>query len=137
MRWAEDRVGAKRINQTYAWRTFLNSGVKIAGGSDAPVESENPFFGIYAAITRQDQKGWPEGGWHPEQRLNREEALKLFTIDAAFAAFEEDIKGSLKEGKLADMVIIDEDIMSIPASEIFKIKPVMTIVGGKIVYKAK
>jgi len=137
MPWAEARVGAKRINQTYAWRTFLNNGVKIAGGSDAPVESENPFFGIYAAITRQDQKGWPEGGWHPEQRLTREEALKLFTIDAAFAAFEEDIKGSLKEGKLADMVIIDQDIMSIPASEIFKIKPVMTIVGGKIVYKAK
>ena len=134
MYWAEDRVGPERVKGAYAWKSFLNSGVKIAGGSDAPVESENPFFGIYAAATRQDQKGWPKGGWYPEQKLTREEALRIFTIDAAYAAFEEDIKGSLKEGKLADMVIIREDIMTVPADKIYKIKPVMTILGGKIVY---
>jgi predicted amidohydrolase YtcJ len=135
MYWAEDRVGPERIKGAYAWRSFLDEGVKIAGGSDAPVESENPFFGIYAAITRQDQKGYPEGGWHPEQRLTREEALRIFTIDAAYAAFEEGIKGSLKEGKLADLVIIDEDIMTIPVQMIFKIRPRMTILGGKIVHR--
>lgn len=137
MYWAEDRVGSERIKGAYAWRSFLGAGVKIAGGSDAPVEHENPFFGIYAAATRQDQKGWPKGGWHPEQRFTREQALRIFTLDAAYAAFEEDIKGSLKEGKLADMVVINEDIMTIPAERIFQIKPVMTILGGKIVYGRK
>jgi predicted amidohydrolase YtcJ len=135
MYWAEDRVGPERIKGAYAWRSFLDEGVKIAGGSDAPVESENPFFGIYAAITRQDLKGYPEGGWHPEQKLTREEALRIFTIDAAYAAFEEGIKGSLKDGKLADLVIIDEDIMTIPVQMIFKIRPRMTILGGKIAHR--
>jgi hypothetical protein len=135
MYWAEDRLGTERIKLAYAWKSLLNTGARIAGGSDAPVESANPLWGIYAACTRQDHKGWPEGGWMPEQKLTRLEALKMFTIDAAYAGFEEKIKGSLEKGKLADIVILSKDILSIPAKEILNTKIEMTILGGKIVYQ--
>ncbi len=135
MYWAEDRLGPKRIKGAYAWRSLLETGVKIPGGSDAPVESANPLWGIYAACTRHDHKGWPEGGWHSEQKLTRLEALKMFTIDAAYAGFEEKIKGSLEKGKLADLVILSKDILNIPAKEILNTHVEMTILGGKIVYQ--
>jgi predicted amidohydrolase YtcJ len=135
MHWIADRVGEERSQYAYAWRTLLDSGLRIPGGSDAPVEPVQPLPGIYAAVTRQDRDGWPEGGWHPEQRVSREEALRMFTIDAAYAAFEEDIKGSITPGKLADIVVLSKDIMTIPAPEILETEVLMTILGGKIVYE--
>ncbi len=135
MHWIAQRIGEQRTRYAYAWRTLLDTGVRIPGGSDAPVESVAPLPGIYAAVTRQDRQGWPEGGWHPEQILTREQALRMFTIDAAFAAFEENIKGSLSPGKLADMVVLSKDILTIPAKEILQTDVVMTVLGGRIVYQ--
>jgi predicted amidohydrolase YtcJ len=134
MHWIADRIGDQRARYAYAWRTLLDSDVRIPGGSDAPVESVAPLPGIYAAVTRCDKDGWPEGGWHPEQIVSREEALRMFTIDAAYAAFEEDIKGSLALGKLADMAVLSRDIMKIPAAGILETEIEMTILGGKVVY---
>lgn len=136
MYWAEDRVGPERIKGAYVWRSFLNTGVRIPFGSDFPVESSNPLWGIYAAVTRQDHKGWPEGGWYPDQKLSVYEAVKGFTLDAAYGAFEEDIKGSLEAGKLADLVVLSKNIFEIPPEEILITKVIMTIVGGEVVYKA-
>lgn len=136
MPWVHDRIGKKRAREgAYVWQKLLKTGARIANGSDAPVESINPLWGIYAAITRQDHQGNPPGGWYPDQRMTREQALRSFTLDAAYAAFEEDIKGSLEKGKLADMVVLSKDIMTIPAREILKTRVVMTIIGGKIVYQ--
>ncbi len=135
MHWIADRIGEERSRYAYAWRSLLDSGVRIPGGSDAPVESVRPLLGIYAAVTRQDRDGWPEGGWHPEQIVSREEAIRMFTIDAAYSVFEEDIKGSLTAGKLADLVVLSKDIVTIPAPEILETDVIMTILGGKIVYQ--
>jgi hypothetical protein len=137
MYWAEDRVGSERIKGAYAWRTVLNSGGRLAFGSDFPVEAVNPFFGIYAAVTRQDQKGWPAGGWYPEQTLTLAEAIRGFTVDAAYAAFEESSRGTIEPGKLADFTIVDGDLYATPPSELFKMKVRYTVVGGEIVYSAK
>ncbi|NPV70171.1 MAG: amidohydrolase [Firmicutes bacterium] len=136
MNMAESRVGAERVHGAYAWRSFLATGARIPAGSDAPVESPNPFWGIYAAVTRQDFNGNPPGGWYPEQRMSRQEALRAFTIDAAYAAFEEDLKGSFEPGKLADAVIIDRDIMTCPALEIRDTRVLGTISGGRMVYRS-
>jgi len=134
MHWIAQRIGEPRTRYAYAWRTLLDTGVRIPGGSDAPVESVAPLAGIYAAVTRQDRQGWPEGGWHPEQVVSREQALRMFTIDAAYAAFEENIKGSLAPGKLADMAVLSKDILTIPAREILQTQVEMTILGGRVVY---
>ncbi|UCE20630.1 MAG: amidohydrolase [Gemmatimonadota bacterium] len=136
MYWAEDRVGSERIKGAYAWRSFLDTGVRIPFGSDFPVESPNPLWGIYAAVTRQDHQGWPKGGWYPEQKLSVYEAVKGFTLDAAYGAFEEDIKGSLEVGKLADLVVLSKDIFEVPAGEILNTEVLMTVVGGEVVYEA-
>ena len=136
MHWAADRLGEARTEFAYAWRSLLDSGIPIAGGSDAPVESVQPLLGIFAAVTRQDLEGWPEGGWHPEQLVTREEALRMFTYDAAYSVFEEDLKGSLEPGKLADIVVLSRDIMTIPAEEILDTDVLMTILGGKVVFEA-
>lgn len=136
MYWAEDRVGPERIKGAYAWRTLLNSGGRVALGSDFPVEAVNPFFGIYAAVTRQDQKGWPPGGWYSGQRLTLAEAIRGFTLDAAYAAFEENSRGTIEPGKLADFTIVEGDLYSMPQSELFKAKVRFTVVGGEIVYSA-
>ncbi len=135
MYWAEDRVGPERIKGAYAWRTVLNSGARLALGSDFPVEAVNPFFGIYAAVTRQDQKAWPPGGWYPEQKLTLAEAIRGFTKDAAYAAFEEDSRGTIEPGKLADFTIVEGDLYAMPQSELFKAKVRYTVVGGEIVYR--
>lgn len=136
MRWAEDRIGEKRARGAYAWRTFLDTGVRIANGSDFPVEHPNPLLGFYASITRQDINGWPEGGWFPNQRLTREEALKSFTLDGAYAAFEEPQKGSLEVGKLADFLVLSKNIMEVPPKEIASTTVWMTFLGGKLVHRA-
>lgn len=131
---AEDRVGPQRIKGGYAWQTFLDQGTVVAAGSDFPVEHSNPFFGLYSAVTRMDHNGNPEGGWYPEEALSREEALKAFTVDAAFAAHQEEVLGSLEPGKWADFIIMEEDYFEIPASEIWQIKVLETWVAGKRVF---
>lgn len=135
MHWAEDRLGEARTRFAYAWRSLLDSGVRIAGGSDAPVEPLDPLAGFHAAITRRDADGWPEGGWHPEQRVSRTEALRMFTIDAAWSVFEADLKGSIEPGKLADLVVLSEDIMTLPEDELLDVQVLLTYLGGRLVYR--
>jgi len=136
MPWAETRIGPERIKGAYAWRTVLNAGGRLALGSDFPVESVNPFFGIYSAVTRQDQKGNPPGGWYPDQKLTLAEAIRGFTLDAAYAAFEEKSRGTIEPGKLADFTIVDGDFFTMPQSDLFKAKVKYTIVGGEVAYHA-
>ncbi len=137
MGWAEARVGPERIKGAYAWRTVLDSGARIAFGSDFPVEAVNPFFGIYSAVTRQDHNGNPPGGWYPQQRLTLAEAIRGFTSDAAYAAFEESSRGTIEPGKLADFTIVDGDFFTMPASDLWKAKVRATIVGGEVVYSGQ
>ena len=135
MPWVHDRIGKERTKQgAYIWQALLKTGAIVSGGSDTPVESVNPLWGFYAAITRQDHKGNPKKGWYPDQKLTRMQALKTYTMNAAYCGFEEKIKGSLKVGKLADMVVLSRDIMAIPTNEILETKVLLTIIGGKIVY---
>lgn len=136
MRWAEDRVGKERLKGCYAWRRFLDAGCRIAGGSDFPVEGENPILGFFAAVTRQDEAGKPEGGWTADQLVTRAEALRMFTIDAAYAGFEEKEKGSLEPGKLADFVVFDRDITKCAPKEILGAKVARTVIGGEVVHRA-
>jgi hypothetical protein len=136
MYWAEDRLGPTRINGAYAWRSLLDEGCIIPGGSDFPVESPNPLWGFYAAITRQDHAGWPEGGWHSEQRMSRKEALQAYTIWAAFASFEEKTKGSLEPGKVADLVVLSDDIMKAEPRKILDTAVELTMIAGETVYSA-
>jgi predicted amidohydrolase YtcJ len=131
---APGRVGLKRLEGAYAWQSFIKSGAIIAGGSDAPVERGEPMIEFYAATARKSLKGESGEGWHPEQAVARETALKMFTLWPAFAAFEEKIKGSIEAGKLADLTILSADIMKIPAPQILETRCVMTIIGGEIVY---
>jgi predicted amidohydrolase YtcJ len=135
MPWAEKRVGSGRIAGAYAWRTLLNLGARLVGGSDEGAAAFSPFMGLHAAVTRQDAKGSPPGGWRPEQRLTRMEALRSYTIDAAYAAFEEDVLGSITPGKLADIAVLSKDVLSVPAEEILTTEALLTIVGGKLVYE--
>lgn len=136
MYWAEDRVGPERIKGAYAWRTFLDGGNILPLGSDFPVEDVNPLWGIYAAVTRQDHDGWPEGGWYPGQRLTREEAVRGFTAWAAFAGFAEDERGVLREGMRADIVVLDHDVFTAPARDLLATGVLYTFVDGDIVYDA-
>mgnify|MGYP001550796351 CR=1 FL=1 len=136
MNMAEDRVGPERIKGGYAWRRLLDSGAVLASGSDFPVELPNPFLGLYAAVTRQDRAGMPEGGWYIDQGLTRVEALHSFTLAAAFAARQEERLGSLEPGKWADFIIIDRDFFEVPASEIDDIRVLETWVGGQRVFLA-
>jgi predicted amidohydrolase YtcJ len=136
MNMAEDRVGPERIKGSYAWRRLLDSGAVLASGSDFPVELPNPFLGLYAAVTRQDRQGQPEGGWYLDQGLTRAEALHSFTLAAAYAARQEDRLGSLEPGKWADFIIIDRNYFEIPAAEIDDVRVLETWVGGERVYLA-
>ncbi len=133
MNMAEARVGAERIKGAYAWHTFREHGVVIAAGSDFPVELSSPFLGLYAAVTREDSAGQPPGGWYPNEKLTREEALRAFTLDAAYAAHQEQKLGSLEAGKWADYIVVDRDYFQIPQAEIDDIKVLETVVGGKTV----
>ena len=134
MYWAKDRLGADRMKGAYAYKYLMEQNGLLANGSDFPVESINPLFGFYAAVTRKDQKGFPENGFQIENGLTREQALRGMTIWAAYAAFEDKIKGSIEPGKLADFVILDEDLMKAPAEGLFKIKVLQTWIGGEKVF---
>ena len=136
MNMAEQRVGPQRIKGAYAWRTFLKQGSRIACGSDFPVESSNPFFGIHAAVTRQDAAGQPAAGWHADQAMTLKEAFRCFTLDAAYAAHQENTLGSLETGKWADFVVIDQDLFRMPARDIHKTAVLQTWVGGRQVFGA-
>jgi predicted amidohydrolase YtcJ len=136
MRWAEDRVGPQRIRGAYAWRSLLNTGVIIPNGTDFPVEEVNPLLTFHAAVTRQDPTNWPAGGWYPEQKMTREEALQSMTIWPAYAGFQESMLGSLTPGKYADFVVLDRDIMHVPDTEILSTRVTSTWIGGKRVYEA-
>jgi len=131
---AEDRVGSERIKGAYAWQTLLGQGTVVASGSDFPVESANPFLGLYAAITRKDIEGNPLGGWYANEAMTREQTLRSFTLDAAYAGFQEDVLGSLEEGKWADFIIIDRDIMRVEDSEIWQTEVLQTWVAGEPVF---
>jgi predicted amidohydrolase YtcJ len=133
---APSRLGIPRLAGAYAWQSFIKSGVVVPGGSDAPVERGEPMIEFYAAVARKDQKGFSAEGWHPEEALTREQALKMFTIWPAYAAFEEKLRGSIETGKLADLTIFSADIMRIPEAEILHTLCVMTVIGGEIVYAA-
>jgi predicted amidohydrolase YtcJ len=137
MRWAEVRVGLQRIRGAYAWRSLLNTGVVIPNGSDFPVEEVNPLISFHSAVTRQDATNWPAGGWYPEQVMTREEALRSMTIWPAYASFSENELGSLSPGKYADFVVLDRDIMQVPATEILQTRVLSTWIGGKSVYERK
>ncbi len=134
MRWAEDRVGSERLAGAYAWQRILEAGVHLALGSDFPVEPVNPWLGIYAAVTRQDQEGNPEGGWLPDQRLNVDEALRGFTVDAAIAGFAEERVGTLEVGKYADFIVIDADPYRIAPAALADMEVLRTVVGGEVVF---
>ena len=133
--WAIDRLGEERIVEgAYVWRKLLDSGAIVVNGTDAPVEPLNPLPSFYASVARRTLQGEPEGGYEPSQKMTREEALRSYTLAPAYAAFEEDIKGSIEVGKLADFTIFSKDIMSIPEEEILAAEVDYTIVGGKVLY---
>jgi predicted amidohydrolase YtcJ len=128
------RLGEKRILGAYAWRKLLDSNVVIAAGSDFPVESPNPFYGLHASITRQDHKNLPTGGWYSDEKMTRVEALRSFTIDAAYAGHQEKIIGSLVMGKKADFILLADDIVTMPESNIWQSQVSQTWVAGKMVF---
>jgi predicted amidohydrolase YtcJ len=134
---APSRLGVDRLAGSYAWETFIKSGVVVPGGSDAPVERGEPMIEFYAAVARKDQKGFSGEGWHPEEAVTREQGLKMFTLWPAYAAFEDKLRGTIEVGKLADLTILSADIMKIPVPDILKTRCVMTVINGEIVYEAK
>jgi hypothetical protein len=135
LHFAPSRLGIERLAGAYAWQSFIKSGVIVPGGSDAPVERGEPMIEFYAAIARKDMKGFSGAGWHPEEAVTHEQALKMFTIWPAYAAFEEKLRGSIEIGKLADFTILSADIMKIPEMEILKTRCLMTVIGGEIVFE--
>ena len=136
LHFAPSRLGINRLAGAYAWQSFIKSGSIVPGGSDAPVERGEPMIEFYAAVARKDMKGFSGEGWHPEEAVTREQALKMFTVWPAYAAFEEALRGSIEIGKLADFTVLSADIMKIPEMEILKTRCMMTVIGGEIVYEA-
>jgi len=134
MPWAEDRVGPERIKGAYAWRSFLDAGVRVPLNSDFPGETLNPFSGMYAAETRQTPEGKPEGGWYPEQCLTREEVLYAYTAESAYSGFEEHLKGQIAPGMLADFIVISDNILTVPSKALLSLKVERTYIGGQLVY---
>jgi predicted amidohydrolase YtcJ len=139
MRWAEQRIGRSRaVEGAYAWRKLLDSGAHIAFGTDFAVEPLDPVEGLYSAVTRQSRQpaGTPPGGWLPEERLSISEAIALYTAGSAYAEFQEKDKGTLEPGKLADLVVWDRDLLTVPPEQILEARPILTVVGGRAVYEA-
>ena len=136
MYWIGKRLGPTRLYGAYAWQSLLQTGVIIPNGSDFPVEAVNPLISFHASIARQDGRDWPAGGWYPEQRMSREDALRSMTLWPAYSGFQEKELGSITAGKYADFVMLDQDIMRVPAELVLKTKVLATYVGGKPVYEA-
>lgn len=132
---AEEKIGKDRIKTSYSWRSMIDKGINTAFGSDCPVEDMDVLNGIYAAVTRKDLDGYPEGGWLPEQKLTVRQALTGFTLSSAFASFDEGIKGSIETGKFADITVLSDDIFEIAPDDIKNVKVVMTFVNGQLVYE--
>ena len=133
--WAIDRLGEKRIIEgAYMWQTLLKTGIPVINGTDVPVEPLNPIANFYASVSRKTLKGLPDGGFEPEQKMTREQALRSYTLDAAYGSFEEKIKGSISPGKLADFTIYNQNLMKVPENELLNTEIAMTIFDGKIVY---
>jgi predicted amidohydrolase YtcJ len=135
-RWAEKRIGHQRAATSYAWRSILDAGAPLAFGTDWPVAPLDPLLGIYAAVTRATLDGKHPGGWFPEQRLTLDEALRAYTQGSAYAEFAEQQKGTIAPGKFADVVVLSDDLFSIPAEKIGSVRVLTTIVGGEVVYEA-
>lgn len=134
-RWAEGRIGRERCKTAYPFASFLASGVRLSFGSDWTVGPLNPLQGIYAAVTRSTTDGKNPGGWFPEQRISVAEAVRAYTINNAYAAFEETLKGSIVPGKVADLVVLERDIFEIPPEDVADVRVELTIVDGRIVYR--
>ncbi|WDE10505.1 amidohydrolase [Thalassomonas haliotis] len=132
---AQDRLGKDRIAGAYAWQKLLQTGATLAAGSDFPIESANPFYGLHASITRQDHNNLPRGGWFADEKMTRQQAFKSFSLDAAYAGHQEQLLGSLIPGKKADFILIDRDIFTVKAEEIWQTQVVSTWVNGKQVYQ--
>jgi predicted amidohydrolase YtcJ len=125
------------VKGAYLWKTLLDQGVPVPAGSDAPVESIAVMPGIMAAVTRQDAKGWPPGGWQPQERVTLEQALRMFTRDAAFAAFDEGDRGAITVGRRADFTVLGRDLATVAPNELDTVPVRATIVGGRVVHEAK
>src|SRR6266849_3961979 len=136
LHFAPSRLDMERLKGAYAWNSFIKSGVVVAGGSDAPVERGEPMIEFYAAVARKDIRGFSGEGWHPEEKVTREQALKMLTIWPAYAAFEENLRGTIEVAKLADLTVLSADIMKIPEMEILKTHCLMTVIGGEVVYES-
>ena len=132
--WSEERLGPERVRYAYAWNTLIKEGIILTGSSDAPVEPYDPFLGVYSIVCRQDLTGRPEKGWYPNERVTVYEALKMYTKNAAYSSYEEEIKGTIKEGKLADFVVVDKDPFHVEPFEIKDIKVLQTYLGGEKVF---
>jgi predicted amidohydrolase YtcJ len=135
MRWAQDRLGPKRAAYSYAWASFLNKGVPLAFGTDYPTEPVTPLRGLYAAVTRKSEDGKRE--YFPEQKLTMDQAIAAYTTGSAFAEFEENVKGTLAPGMLADFVVLDQDVTAVPPAKVLATRVLRTVVGGKTVYEEK
>jgi len=136
-RWAEKRIGPERRKGTYAFRSLLDAGAVLAFGSDWTVAPLDPLQGIAAAVTRRTLDGKHPGGWVPEQKITVEEAVRAFTVGSAFAEFQEETKGTLTPGKLADFVVLDRDIFRVDPGEIQNARVLLTVTGGRVVFKAE
>ena len=130
LHWIEGRVGKERAALSYPWKTYLDEGLVMAGGSDAPVESFNPWLGIYAAVTRQDMDGYPAGGYHPDEKISVYDAVCMYSKNVAYANGNQDLMGTIEAGKFADMVGIDRDIFHIPENDIKDIQVLNTYMAG-------
>jgi len=135
--WAGARLGEARLSGAYAWRKLLASGARILNGTDAPVEDVSPVRNFHATVTRQDEAGNPPGGFDPDQKLTRAEALRTMTLDAAYGSFEEAARGSIEPGKLADLVVLSQDILAVPDAALLKTEVDLTIVNGRVLFERK
>ena len=142
MRWMEERIGRDRSRGAYAFRRLWDSGAIVSFGTDSPGTNAsryflNPMLGLYAAVTRKTLSGQPEGGWFPQEKITIEEAIKAYTLNTAYAGFEEDIKGTLEVGKLADFVVVSDNLLTMDPDSIKDVTIEMTVVGGRVVYEVE
>ena len=135
MPWLKDRLGNDRLQRISKWRTFIDQGLKIAGGSDCPIETGNPLFEFYAACTRQDHSGYPKGGWQPQEKMTLDQAIKSYSEWAAYASFEETVKGKIEPEFYADFTVLNQELTEDNPMDILESQILFTIVGGKIVFQ--